>query len=152
MEEDEYRSTYNSVNRRRCAFEKALHSRKCKCVQSERFYLADREGVSCLSSQCQLACGQLLDEMRSSARFALRMTLVHGPLPHNKEIKVQSGGLRGLQSLLHPEQADEEEVRNIAGLVEEARARFGDIESIPYDRIMPYIVSHEGRRKRRRDR
>jgi len=151
MEEQEYRATYQAINQRRCIFEKAINSRRCNCEQSVRFYLADREGVSCNSNIGNRRCIEFLDTMRRNARFSLQLTQADGPLPHNKEIRVQTGGLLGLQELLHPEAGSSESVVNIYGLVEQAISKFKQLDALPYERIVQAIVSFKGRNKRGRD-
>jgi len=150
MDEQEYREAYQSVNDRRCVFEKTINSRRCTCEKSCRFHLADREGIACKSATANALCGELLNQMRSNARFALHLTSADGPLPHAKEIKVQTGGLLGLQSLLHPEKSAADCVENAIGLVDLAISRFGRLEALPYDVIVQAIVRFEGRKKRPR--
>ena len=150
MEEQEYRTTYQALNQRRCIFEKAIGSRRCGCVLSARFNLADREGVACKSDEGNALCIELLDAMRRNARFSLHLTHADGPLPHAKEIRVQIGGLLGLQKLLHPDRAQDSTVSNIHGLACEALERYAQIENLPYDQIVQAIASFEGRRKRTR--
>ena len=106
MEEKAYKDTYDSINERRCVFEKTINSRRCTCKQSQRFHLADREGIACKSTTGNALCIEFLNSMRSKARFALHLTSADGPLPHTKEIKVQTGGLLGLQG------ADQARVRS----------------------------------------
>ncbi|HUT41824.1 MAG TPA: hypothetical protein VM011_10820, partial [Gammaproteobacteria bacterium] len=60
MEEKEYRDTYNTVNERRCVFEKAINSRRCTCSKSRCFHLADREGIACKSAAGNALCSVLL--------------------------------------------------------------------------------------------
>ena len=143
MNELEYRETYQSVNERRCVFEKTINSRRCSCEKSCRFHLADREGIACKSATA--------NQMRSNARFALHLTSADEPLPHAREIKVQTGGLLGLQSLLHPEKSAADSVENAIGLVDLAISRFGRLEALPYDIIVQAIVRFEGRKKRPRN-
>jgi hypothetical protein len=150
MEEQQYRATYRAFNQRRCVFEKAINSRRCSCAQSARFNLADREGVACESDAGNALCIELLDAMRRNARFSLHITHADGPLPHAKEIRVQIGGLLGLQKLLHPDRAQAASVQNINGLATEALERYRRIEYLPYELIVQTIVSFEGRRKRMR--
>ena len=147
MEEDEYRSTYQTINERRCVLEKALNTRKVACSHSERFFLADREGVSCKTDAAQRRCQDLLTRMRDGARFALQMTHIGGPLPHNKEIKVQVGGLQGLQALLHPERADTV-VEDVFGLLNAAEQRFGALAAFPYQDMVKHITRYQGRNRR----
>ncbi|MFA7386321.1 MAG: hypothetical protein WCZ87_01525 [Thiohalobacteraceae bacterium] len=148
MEEDEYRSTYKAVNERRCVLEKALNNRKGTCSQSERFYLADREGVGCKADLAQRRCQDLLTRMRDAARFSLQMTHIGGPLPHNKEIKVQAGGLLGLQLLLHPECGDADQVTDIFALLNEAEIRYGGPVDFPYQDIVKQIARYQSRSRR----
>ncbi|MGB5717314.1 MAG: hypothetical protein WBN81_09495, partial [Gammaproteobacteria bacterium] len=82
------------------------------------------------------------------ARFALHLTSADGPLPHAKEIKVQTGGLLGLQGLIKPERAADANVENAIGLIDAAIEKYGRIGNLPYDIIVQAIVKFEGRRKR----
>jgi hypothetical protein len=150
MEEQEYRDTYRKLNKRRCVFEKTISSRRCTCEKAQRFHLADREGIACRSAAGNALCTELLNSLRRKARFALHLTQADAPLPHAKEIKVQTGGLLGLQALLHPEKSGQENVDNAIGLIELAMQRFGKVAELPYDVIIQAIVKFEGRRKRPR--
>lgn len=150
MDEQQYRDTYHSINNRRCVFEKTINSRRSTCKQAHRFQLADREGIACRSAAANTLCKELLDCMRSKARFSLHLTSADNPLPHAREIKVQTGGLLGLQGLLYPEKSTVDNVENIIGLVDTALARFERLENLPYDIIVQAIVKFEGRKKRPR--
>lgn len=145
MEEDEYRSTYRTVNDRRCVLEKALNSRKATCSCAQRILLADREVVGCKSDAAQQRCQALLGILRDNARFALQMAHIGGPLPHNKEIKVQVGGMLGLQALLHPERATSETVDDVVSLLNTAQTRFGSLDQLPYQDIVKYISHFQPR-------
>jgi hypothetical protein len=149
VEEDEYRSTYRSVNQRRCVFEKAILTRRCACSCSVRFYLADREGVSCDSADNHQLCHSLLDLLREKARFAIRATTAPGEeLPHAKEIKVQNGGLLGLQRILRPDQGVTS-ITDICGLTRLGERTFGSLEEFPFREIIKSIAGFEGRRRTR---
>lgn len=148
MEEDEYRSTYQSFNERRCVLEKALNTRTVACTHAERFFLADREGVGCKTDAAQCRCQDLLTRMRDGARFALQMTHIGGPLPHNKEIKVQAGGLLGIQALIYPERAGSDKVDDVFGLLNAADARFGAAAEYPYRDIVKHIARYKNRTRR----
>lgn len=149
MDEDNYRDTYRTINETRCWFEKSINSRKCRCARMERFNLADREGVRCTHKEAQLQCEQLLQQLREKAIFALQMTKLDGPLPHAKEVKVQLGGMLGLQKLLHPELDGADEVEDIHGILEQAVGAYGSIDALPYERIVQTVVQIQGRHRRR---
>ncbi|GMQ87362.1 MAG: hypothetical protein BMS9Abin08_0563 [Gammaproteobacteria bacterium] len=148
VEEDEYRSTYLSVNERRCVFEKAVLSQCCSCTYSTRFYLADREGIACDSATAHRRCSHLIILLRENARFALKITTFEGELPHAKEIRVQSGGLLGLQRILRPD-LEKINVVDIAALTILGESTYGSLEQFPYQEIVKSIVAFEGRRRPR---
>ena len=150
MEEREYREIYSAINERRCPYEKAVNSRRCNCSQSKRFNLANREGVTCKSAAGNLLCNELLNIMRRKARFSLHVTHATSPLPHAKEIKVQVGGLLGLQKLLDPQAAEATTVADIYGLTNTAVTRYSGLDALPYDEIMQSVVVFKGREKRPR--
>lgn len=146
VEEDEYRSTYHALNRRRCAFEKAVLSHRCGCVCSTRFYLADREGISCDSEKAYQYCNRFIILLRENAKFALKITSLESELPHAKEIKVQNGGLLGLQRMLRPDLIIDK-VSDVAGLIGRANQIYGSPEQFPYQEIVKSIASFEGRKR-----
>jgi hypothetical protein len=148
MDEKQYKSTYQAVNERRCVFEKTINSRCSTCSKSLRFHLADREGISCKSAAGNALCTELLALMRSNARFALHLTHADGPLPHAKEIRVQTGGMLGLQSALYPAGQEQGHVENIIDLIDKGLQRYTSLEQFPYEQIVQSIVHFEGRKKR----
>ncbi|RMG55059.1 MAG: hypothetical protein D6717_08665 [Gammaproteobacteria bacterium] len=149
MDEDLYRQTYHEVNQRRCVFEKSILSRRSSCNRAKRFRLADREGVACISPADHERCRLFLDHMRQQARFALGLTGIDGQLPFNKEIKVQTGGLLGLQQLLDGTDTPAVEVRDINELIREAMNLYERLDDIPFQKLMPSIVSFRARERRR---
>lgn len=150
MEEQEYRDTYHSINERRCVFEKTINSRRCTCSRARRFNLADREGIACSSATGNALCGELIDRLRRNARFALHLTSAEAPLPHAKEIKVQTGGLLGLQALVRPGTEQANMVEDAISIIDDAVSRYGGLEALPYDVIVQAIVRFEGRKRRPR--
>ncbi len=148
MDENEYKQTYRDFNERKCVFEKAINARRCTCSLSQKFNLADREGVNCRDEAANITCSEFLKIMRSKASFALHMTKVPGPLPHAKEIKVQVGGMLGVQALIFPQQEKAENVQDIIALLKAAMEKYGSLDSLPYAEIMQSVVSFEGRSRR----
>ena len=148
MEEEQYRKTYQDINPCRCVFEKSINTRRCHCAISHRFCLADREGISCNTELAQKRCQSLLEIMRSSAIFSMRLTRIEGALPHGKEIKIQNGGLLGLQQLVSPEDETKTAIQDIHQLLSQAIEKYGAIDAFPYGEIVKQIVRFEGRPRR----
>jgi hypothetical protein len=154
MDQDAFRKTYHEVNERFCAFEKSVLTNQCECSQAERFCIAEREGVHCNSDAGQALCLKLLALLRDQARFALRTDNEEkGVLPHGKAIRIQVGGLRGLQALLEPDQPVPEKVADVYQAIRRAEQVFGELEALPFSKVMPHIAAYRGRvRSRRRPR
>ncbi len=148
MDETEYRDAYRRLNPQRCLFEKAINARRATCPLSRRFNLADREGVACTDDAAHARCAALLPLLRRKAIFALGLTEAEGPLPHAREMKVQVGGMLGVQKRLHPERHGEQ-VEDIAGLLHEAAANWGDAEAWPWQAIVRSVVGFNVRKPRR---
>jgi len=149
VEENEYKSSYSEIANIRCEFEKALTNNKAKCSYARHFCLADREGYACKSRVSSAKCHELLGLLRESSRFILKLQQTGNKLPHNMEIRVQAGGLSGIQALLTPQQQDM--VEDIFALLEQAEIEFGSLEKLPYSRIVKSIRSYQGRKSRKRN-
>jgi hypothetical protein len=148
MDEDQFRAVYHEINSSRCVFEKALNNRRCDCSRKARFLLATREGVGCRSESSLANCTEFLDTLRAKSRFALRETFIDGPLPHNKELKVQAGGTLALQLHLYPALAGEKSVQDIYELLNIGLSKYGNIADFPYGELVKGVVHYESRPKR----
>ena len=151
MDENEYRSTYHSLNETRCVFEKSILTQHCDCRHHQRFNLAGREGIRCIQPKAQAHCTTFLKHCRQQARFALRLTEIVGNLlPHSKEVQVQKGALLGLVPEL-PNLSDTE-IGDIYALMEMALSSCNqDLDQFPYHSLIPSISSHPPRQKKRRN-
>ena len=148
MEESEYKSAYGAIARVRCEFEKALTNNKARCAEARHFWLADREGYACRSSQSSKKCHEMLRYLRENSRFILKLQQAGEKLPHNMEIRVQAGGLIGIQTLFNP--AQREPVDDIHDLIGRAESEYGGLDRLPFDQIVQSISSYQGRKSRKR--
>jgi len=146
MDQDAFRETYREVNENFCAFEKSVLINQCNCSKAERFCIAEREGVHCLSEEGQARCLDALSILRDHATFALR-ELTEGKLPHGKAMRVQIGGMRGLNKLLN---GDDTQVPDVDAILQAAIQRWGSLEQLPFSEIMPSIAAYKGKKRARR--
>lgn len=149
MDETHYRKTYQQINHQRCVFEKAILTRQTACSQSHRFCLADREGVACNLEVAHKRCSALLKLLRLNANFALGIPKVDTALPHNKEIRIQHGGLLGIQQLCTKDKLPGQQINDIYSLTTSAIETFQSLEAIPFDEVVKFIVSLEIKKRRR---
>ena len=149
MDQDVFRSTYREYNQRACVYEKAILTNNCACSLAHKFCIAEREGVHCGSDEAHAACERLLELLRQQARFALKSVGDPGALPHAKAMRVQVGGLRGLEAVLNPDVPPPTTIADIRATVEAAIARFGGLDALPFSEVMQQIAAYQGRPRRR---
>jgi len=148
MDEKEFKKAFKDVNDAPCVFAKAILRRCCRCSRSQKLFIAEREAVACKSPGARQRCAEVLEVLHSKAIFALRLPHAESILPHGKELKVQCGGMLGLQQALLPEQANAEVVEDINSLLEDAIEDFGTVEALPYGEVVKGITGFQPRAKR----
>ena len=147
MDQEMFRQAYQAINERFCPYEKTLLTRNGDCARAERFCIAEREGVRCNDDAAQARCEAFLALARQNARFALKATDQRTALPHAKAMRVLVGGLRGLQVALTPDRPPPGRIPDIDRLLNEARDRFGDLASAPFQPIIQQIAAFQGRKR-----
>lgn len=152
MDQDAFRKTYREVNEVFCAFEKSVLTNECGCAHAERFCIAEREGVHCRSTSGQSRCLAWLELLREQARFALRTEDERGLLPHGKAIRLQVGGMRGLNRVLRGADQAQAPVEDIDGRLAETESRFGTLGAVPFSEVMREVAAYQVRRRSRRRR
>ena len=146
MDNEIFRDTYSAINERFCPFEKSILTNNCGCSRAKRFCIAEREGVQCTVDECQTRCIDLLELLRSHARFALKTVASQAALPHAKAMRVQVGGLRGIQAALTPDAEVPKQIKDIDAVIDAAVAEFGSLGALPYQTIVQQITAYRGRR------
>ena len=149
MDNEIFRKTYRQVNERFCLYEKSILTNQCNCSQANRFCIAEREGVHCGSDAAQKQCLELLELIRHHSRFALKAREAQSALPHNKAMRLQVGGLRGVLSALKPEQAPPKTIDDVYAVISRARKHFGGLQNLPFLDVIKQVTSYRGRPPRR---
>lgn len=144
MDELAFMHALGAINPKPCVFGKVILSRHCACSKVIKLYAAEREMVACSVDAEREQCGELLDLLRQNSAFALKLTHVVPPLPHGPEMRVQCGGLQGLQR----EVDGSEVVVDVSALVASAKVKFGSLDNLPYSKIVQSVVACEVRKKR----
>ncbi len=152
MDENEYRTVYHSVNTLRCLFEKAILTRRYQCSILVKYNIADREAIGCSQQTACNRCRQILTLLHEKARFALSNVSSKVQLGHAKEIKVQCGGLEGLQKVLNSDAPSDssKNIIDINQLLDQLQQEFDSFESLPYAVIMQSVTRFEGRKRRKK--
>jgi hypothetical protein len=125
-----------------CPFERSILRGCAACTQSEKIQIAERELVKCRNLASHSRCSELYAHLRRSFSFALGILRVDTPLPHAQEMRVQCGGLKGLQHTLN----GDTEVDDVDELLGRALRQWGEIEDIPYsDVVHAAATAYKGR-------
>ena len=138
MDETAYRQALTSSIPRYCPFEKSLLTHCAACSKAEKHNIAEREVVSCSSAVAYERCIALHDLLRHNFTFALGKLHIDGPLPHAQEMRMQCGGLRGIQFILD----GNDEVHDVAELLKMAQKRYGELAELPYSQIVQRANSY----------
>jgi hypothetical protein len=142
MDETSYRQILSANIQGACPFEKSLLSNCAACSKAEKRNIAEREVVACNDREALGRCMELRDMLRRNFTFALGRQHIDGPLPHAQEMRMQCGGLRGLQYSLD----ESDEVRDVSTLVAMAQQKFGGLDDFPYSLIVQRAkVAYKGR-------
>lgn len=145
-DENAYRRTYADVNPLQCVFERAMLRRCVDCSQGIRRNIAEREAVGCGDRVCHDLCAGFKERLKHAAMFVLKVAHPDDPLPHAKELKLQCGGLVGLQQTVHAEHVSA--VPDVAAVIAEAVARHGGLDTLPYGEMLSAIRAFEARPRR----
>ena len=167
MDESAFRSARVTLAPQPCAFQNAMLAGVCDCPLAARRNIAERESVACAAPAAREQCAQLCALLRQNSAFALKLAQVDGPLPHSKEMKVECGGLLGVQRAIAATvpAADEAPAAGTPGqstvaagerpsladvhrLVQACSRKFGGFAKLPYSIIVQSVVAFQIRRRR----
>lgn len=149
VDEEQYRRAREQVITLPCPFEKAIVSRVCGCKQAKKTQLGEREAMNCDDEDAQRQCVRLLTQIRSRANFALGLTHMPSALPHAKAVKLQCGGLLGLQRALDGGE-ETERIGDISALIKRALKRCGTMDDMPFEEIIRTLAQYDHRQRRTR--
>ena len=129
-----------------CPFAKAIMSTKCTCEHSTRYLIAEREYAGCASETARTNCDFLLEAFKENSRFVLKLTSTREEIPHGKYMRIQIGGLLGLQKLVQESTSVNDKVDNVHACVQTAYEKYGSLKDIPFNEIVKSITEWKGRR------
>ena len=140
VDEVAYQRAREQGNSMPCVFQGALQARCATCELVAKRSLAEREVLACTRPTAHLNCETLLNLFHERATFPLRLH-PGAPLTHATELRLQSGGLLGLQKALALAQAD------VHQMVQQAQAIHGSLTDLPWAQIVEAIVAWQARRR-----
>ena len=132
----------------KCAFNTTLITGQFACAKGQQVSRRGGPDVACLSEEAHKHCEGLFLRMKDVALPAFGVEDDLLSMPHSVLVKIQFGGLLGLQRILDGSVAVPSEVKNICGLVERALGRHGSLDAIPYTAFVEDMISYKLKRRR----
>jgi hypothetical protein len=115
------------------------------CALAQRRHIAEREAVACRDVVAHKYCTALLGLLRRNAAFTLHLPHAEERLVHALEMRVQCGGLAGLQRAL----SGMERGADVGSLVQAAIRAYDGLAGLPYSEIVRSVAAWRGRSRRR---
>ena len=140
VNESAYREASARATPLPCVFAVALQARQVECELAGKQSLAEREVLACIQPTAHLNCEMLERLLLERATFPLHLH-PHAPLTHATVMRLQCGGLRGLQQALAASRAD------VHRMVRQAQDEHGSLTGLPWDQIVQTIVAWRPRRR-----
>ena len=130
----------------KCAFSGALMGKQFGCQSTLEVTRRDGPSMACTDELMHSKCALLMERMREVAipQFGFADDL--SQMPHSVVMKIQQGGLSGLQKLIR-DTNNIESVSNIQPLVIEAEQRYGDFATIPINDFVDDMINYKLRRR-----
>ena len=132
----------------KCAFSNTLVTEQFGCENGEQVTRRGGPDIACTSEQAHQRCERLFQRMKEAALPAFGVEDDLLSMPHSVVVKIQFGGLLGLQRLLEDGSAARDAVDNIHVLVDRALAKYGDLDAIPCPAFVEDITSYKLKRRR----
>lgn len=130
----------------KCAFSAPLVTGAFGCAQAEAVTRRGGPDIACRAAASSRRCATLFERLKAAALPAFGVEDDLGSMPHSVLVKIQHGGLLGLQRLL--EGRDAEAVSDVDALLERAVARYAAVEAVPCAELVGDMTGYRLRRRR----
>lgn len=133
----------------KCPFAAPLTKGQFACSHAEEVVRRGGSEYDCRSASDHPVCTALFERLKAQALPAFGVEDDLTSMPHSVLVKIQSGGLLGLQRLVD-EPDPEGRIGDIAGLVERAVERYGTVDEVPAAEVEADMTGFRLERRTRR--
>ena len=132
----------------KCAFSNTLVTSQFGCEKGMQVTRRGGPDVACTAAEAHQQCEKLLQRMKQAALPAFGVEDDLLSMPHSVLVKIQFGGLLGLQRLQGNGMGGSAVVKNIHGLVDQAVGKHGGLDAIPCQAFVEDMTSYKLKRRR----
>ena len=129
----------------KCAFNATLMGDQFGCTHARHVVRRGGPDVACADNTGHERCRRLFGLLKTSALSAFGVEDDLLSMPHSTLVKIQFGGLLGIQRLLGN---GGETVTDIDSLVDRAENRFGGLETVPCEQVRADMTGYKIRRRK----
>ncbi len=137
------------MTQRKCPFAAPLTKGRAACRNAQEVVRRGGSEYDCRSAAHHPLCSRVFDGLKVQALPAFGVEDDPAAMPHSVLVKIQSGGLLGLQRLLEGN-ARSERIEDAAGLIDRAIGQYGSPQAIPYEETEPDMLNFKLERRARR--
>lgn len=130
----------------KCVFSNTLITNQFGCEKSEQVTRRGGPDIACTSDAAHRRCEKLFQQMKTAALPAFGVEDDLLSMPHSVLVKIQHGGLLGLQRLLDGATSSGD-VKNVHALVDQAIGRYNNLDAVPYPALVQDMISYKLRRR-----
>ncbi len=131
----------------KCAFSHTLVTNQFGCERGKQVIRRGGPDVACTSVEAHQRCERLFARLKEAALPAFGVEDDLLSMPHSVLMKIQYGGLLGLQRLLVNRAVAAADVKNIHELVDRAVANHGSLDTIPCQAFVEDMTSYKLKRR-----
>ena len=133
-----------------CPFSATLVKDDFGCTQATKIIRRGGSEIACNSVNAQQRCTDLFQKLKDTAlpEFEVEDDLLQ--IPHGVLVKIQFGGLLGLQRISNSTATAAGNIQDIDALLETSIGMYGSINSIPFSSLCEDISNYQLTRRRRR--
>jgi len=130
----------------KCAFNSTLLSEQFGCAHALAVVRRGGPDVACHSEPAHTRCEQVFQHLKQAALPAFGVEDDLLSMPHSVLVKIQFGGLLGLQRQVEPSAGAE--VKDIDALLARTQEKYPDLAALEYSALAAGITAYQLKRRR----
>ena len=133
-----------------CPFTAPLVKKDFLCPQADVVVRRGGAEIACKNVASHSQCIKMHTQVKLAALAAMDLEDDLLTVPHNTLVKIQYGGLLGLQAMMSPDKTDSTQVENIEKLVAQAGSTYGELTNLQLETINEAIANFKTQRRRKK--
>jgi hypothetical protein len=130
----------------KCTFNSTLLGGQFGCARAQAIVRRGGPDVACTSEPAHARCERVFQYLKQAALPAFGVEDDLLSMPHSVLVKIQFGGLLGLQRLVEP--AAGAEVKDIDALLARTQEKYPDLATVDYPALTADMTAYQLKRRR----